>query len=187
MKSFYTRTGDDGFTSLLGKDRVPKYHPRPEAYGDIDEASAALGIARAQASSPETAKILLQVQRDLYGMMAEVAATPENAARFRTIEASHVLRLEDYTDQISELVTLPDEFIVPGDSYPGALLALGRTIIRRAERRISRLYHQGELENSSLLAYLNRLSSLLFVLEIFENNLAGSQFPTIAKNVNHQE
>ena len=183
MKTFYTRTGDDGFTSLLGDKRVPKYHPRPEAYGDIDEASAALGVARAQAKASETAEILLEVQRDLYGMMAEVAATPENAARFRSIDAAAVMRIEDHTDQLSERIVMPSEFIVPGDSTAGAALALGRTVIRRAERRIARLYHQGELENDSLLVYLNRLSSLIFVLELFENSAAGSQFPTIAKKV----
>lgn len=181
MKTLYTRTGDDGFTSLLGDQRVPKYHPRPEAYGDIDEGSAALGVARAQVKNPETATILLEVQRDLYGMMAEVAATRQNAAKFRVIDETAVTRLENHTDQLSEQITMPREFIVPGDSPAGAALAMGRTIIRRAERRIAELYHLGELENQNLLVYLNRLSSLLFVLELFENNAAGSQSPTIAK------
>ena len=79
--SFYTSKGDDGTTSLLGEGRVAKYHARIEAVGTLDESTAALGLARAQCRDPHTSGILLEAQRDLYKLMAEVAATPENAAR----------------------------------------------------------------------------------------------------------
>lgn len=178
--SFYTKTGDDGYTGLLGAGRVPKYHPRPAACGTLDEATAALGVARAFARSPRTVEILTRVQRDLYNLMAEVAATPDNAARFRVIAAPQVAWLEEQTDSLAEMVPMPKEFILPGDSQAGAFLSLGRTIVRRAEREIARLLHMGDLENAALLHYLNRLSSLCFALELLENQAAGKD-TTIAK------
>ncbi|MFN2198072.1 MAG: cob(I)yrinic acid a,c-diamide adenosyltransferase [Anaerolineales bacterium] len=181
MSSFYTRSGDDGYTSLLGNERVPKYDPRPEAYGDLDEASAALGLARSLVQTVESKGILEQIQRDLYGVMSEVAALPENAERFRVIGDAHVAWLETKTDELSVQVTLPNEFILPGDTVASAALALARTVTRRAERRVVKLTHEGELQNITIMQYLNRLSSLLFVLEIYENQAAGNSAPTLAK------
>jgi len=178
--SFYTRSGDDGTTGLLGEGRVYKHHPRIEALGALDEASAALGLARASCLAQQTPPILRQVQKDLYKLMAEVAATPGNAETFRGIEAAHVDWLEAQTDAISQVVTLPRQFILPGDTPSGAALSLARTIVRRAERRISELFDLGELSNPELLRYLNRLSSLCFVLEILENQAAG-QSTSLAK------
>jgi cob(I)alamin adenosyltransferase len=181
MPNFYTKTGDDGYTGLLGEGRVPKHNPRIEAVGTLDEATAALGMARALCQAPQSAPLLLQVQRDLYGVMAEVAATPENADRFRTIDTLRLGWLEVQVDLLSSQVEMPREFILPGDSPAGAALALARTIVRRAERRVAALLHEGELENSELLRYLNRLSSLCFVLELLENKAAGKTKPTLAK------
>ena len=182
MSRFYTTTGDDGYTGLLGEGRVPKYHPRPEAVGTLDEASAALGLARASCLAEQTAPLLLQIQRDLYLLMAEVAATPDNAARFRKIGAERVEWLEGQAAGLEGLVQLPGEFIVPGDSTAGSALALARAVVRRAERRVAQLVHEKELENIDLLRYLNRLSSLLFILELLENGAAGRANPTLAKN-----
>ncbi len=173
--SFYTKTGDDGYTGLLGAGRVPKYHPRPETCGTIDEATAALGLARAFSKAPQSAEILLQVQRDLYGLMAEVAATPENAERFRSISAERVAWLEAQADALQEVVAMPKIFILPGDSQAGGFLALARTIVRRAERLVTRLLHAGDLQNPELGRYLNRLSSLCFALELLENQAAGKE------------
>jgi cob(I)alamin adenosyltransferase len=181
MVQFYSRKGDDGYTGLLGAERVPKHHPRPEAVGAVDEASAALGVARAACQAAQTGPVILAVQRDLYHLMAEIAATPENALRFRMIDAARVSWLEDNTDKISQIVQLPNEFIVPGDSPAGAALALARTIVRRAERRVSVLKLAGDIGNEHLLPYLNRLSSLCFVLELLENQTAGASAPTLAK------
>ena len=175
MSPFYTRTGDEGTTGLLGEGRVPKYDDRIEALGAVDEATAAIGLARSSAQAPQTAALLLEAQRDLYKLMAEVSATPENAARFRTIDESRVKWLEEQTDALEKTVEIPREFILPGDLPASAALALARTIVRRAERRVVVLYHAGQLENLHLLAYLNRLSSLLFMLELAENSYAGQK------------
>ena len=181
MTQFYTRTGDDGFTGLLGEGRVPKYHPIPETVGTVDEATAALGMARATCEAEQSAPLILAIQRDLYHMMAEISATPENAERFRVIDEERVSWLEAQTDAIGALVEMPQEFIVPGDSPAGAALALARTITRRAERMVAQLMHSGEIENQELLRYLNRLSSLCFALELLENQAFGKSSPTLAK------
>jgi cob(I)alamin adenosyltransferase len=169
----YTRTGDDGTTGLLGEDRVSKDHPRIEALGALDEASAALGLARASCLAPQTPPILRKVQQDLYRLMAEVAATPENADKFQGIDAASVTWLEKQADAITRLVDLPKEFILPGDTPSGAALSLARAVIRRAERRVTELFKLEELGNPELLRYINRLSSLCFVLEVLENQTAG--------------
>jgi cob(I)alamin adenosyltransferase len=173
MSPFYTRTGDDGQTGLLGEGRLPKYHPRIETLGTLDEASAAIGLARALASQPETKALLVDIQRDLYALMAEVAAPPENAARFRTLGRARLEWLESQTDALEAHLSLPGEFILPGDSLPGAVFSLARTIVRRAERRLAELVDKGEVSNDVLLPYLNRLSSLCFLLELSENQSAG--------------
>lgn len=181
MPRFYTKNGDDGYTGLLGEGRTPKYDPRIEAVGNLDEASAALGVARVASLAADTADILITAQRHLYHLMAEVAATPEQAARFRVIENQQVAWLEEQTDRLSSLVSLPKGFILPGDSPAGAAMALARAIVRRAERSVARLLHANTLENQYLLHYLNRLSSLCFVLELYENQAAGRSQPTLAK------
>jgi len=181
MSQFYTRRGDDGFTSQLGEGRIPKYHPRTEAIGALDEASAALGVARAAYQVEPSAALVLTIQRDLYHIMGEVAATPENAARFRVIDADRVAWLEENIDRLSALVEMPKEFIVPGDTPLSAALSMARTIVRRAERRVTQLLHGGEIENLEILHYLNRLSSLCFVLELASIQSAGRQSPTLAR------
>ncbi len=180
MPSFYTRKGDDGTTGLLGEGRLPKYHPLIEALGALDEASAAMGFARSLCRGPQTKKILMDAQRDLYTLMTEVAATPKNAKHFKSIGSPRVQWLESQADEISSLVSLPAEFILPGDSLSGAALALTRTIVRRAERRVAELLDRGEILNPMLLHYLNRLSSLCFALELLENQIAGHT-TTLAK------
>jgi cob(I)alamin adenosyltransferase len=181
MPTFYTRTGDDGYTGLLGEGRVPKYHPITEAVGAIDEAAAALGIARAACQGERSSTLILAVQRDLYHLMAEIASTRENAARFRQIDASRVKWLEEQTDLLSNQVEMPKDFILPGDSSSGAAFALARTVVRRAERSVARLYHEQLIENPHLLRYLNRLSSLCFVLELYENQTVGVASPSLAR------
>ena len=179
--TFYTAKGDDGTTGLLGEGRVPKYHIRMEAIGALDEASAALGLARAQCDAHQTAPILLETQRDLYKLMAEVAATPENAKQFHFINKARVGWLEEQTDELSKVVEIPKEFILPGDTLGGAALSLARAIVRRAERCVVSLFDEDEVANPDLQRYLNRLSSLCFVLELLENQNAGKK-TTLAKS-----
>jgi cob(I)alamin adenosyltransferase len=180
MTPVYTRAGDDGTTGTLGENRLPKYHPRMETLGALDEASAAIGLARALCKDPQIETILKDVQRDLYTIMTEVSATPENAQRFQIITPRRVQWLESQVDTITAMAPIPAEFILPGDSIPGATLALARTIVRRAERRVAELLDSHAIENRVMLLYLNRLSSLCFALEVFENAQAGKP-TTLAK------
>ena len=172
--SFYTGKGDDGTTGLLGKGRVPKNDARIEAIGTLDESSATLGLARASARDERCAPLLLRAQRDLYLLMAEVASTPENAGQFH-FDAQRVEWLEQQIDTLGKTVAMPAEFIVPGDSPGGAALSLARAIVRRAERRLVELFDTDQTVNPALQQYLNRLSSLLFVLELIENQASGKE------------
>jgi cob(I)alamin adenosyltransferase len=173
MSPFYTQTGDEGKTGLLGEGRVTKFDLRIEALGALDEATAALGLARASATAPQIGPLLLEIQHDLYKLMSEVGATPENAEKFRYIDNGRVKWLEAQIEAVTANLEMPKEFIMPGESPSSAALALGRTIVRRAERRVVELYHAGGLNNPSLLAYLNRLSSLCFALELLETRQGG--------------
>ncbi len=175
MSTFYTRKGDDGTTGMLGKNRLPKYHPRIQTIGSLDEASAALGLARSLVQNAALQPILCQAQQDLYGLMAEVAATPENASRFSSIDAVRVDWLETETNRLSKVVDMPKKFILPGETQGSGALALARTVVRRAERNLAELLDLGEVENKELLRYLNRLSSLCFVLELAENQFAEKE------------
>jgi cob(I)alamin adenosyltransferase len=179
MSKAYTGKGDDGFTGLLGGERVPKYAPRPEAYGTVDEAQAAMGIARAAAQAPRTQAILLDAQRDLYHIMAELAAaTPQVAAQVDRLPQGRVEWLERNIDDLEGELPPLRAFVVPGGDPASAALHLARTIVRRAERQVARLMHQGDMPNTELVRYLNRLSSLLFVLARQEDWLAGLASPT---------
>ncbi len=179
---FYTRRGDDGYTGLLGPGRVPKYDPRPEAYGTVDEAQAAMGLARASGCTSRADEILLSIQRDLYAMMAELAAAGDDDSPFAgSITDAHVARLEQWIAQSEAHVEVPKEFVVPGDSQSGAALHLARTVVRRAERLAVRLGHEGVLGNLRVVHYLNRLSSLLFVLAFIEDREATGREATQAK------
>jgi cob(I)alamin adenosyltransferase len=170
--SFYTRKGDDGTTGLLGKGRVSKHNTRMEAIGTLDEASASLGLARATVQNEGIKILLLVAQRDLYRLMAEVAAGPDHAEQFH-FDPNRVVWLEEQTDAFTRVVEMPKEFIVPGDTSGGAALSLARTVVRRAERRVVELFDKKEITNPALQQYLNRLSSFLFVLELVENQAAG--------------
>ncbi len=181
MPVYFTRNGDDGSTGLLGSGRVPKYHLRPTTYGTLDEASAALGLARSFSRSDETVALILELQRDLYKIMAEVAATPEQASKFRSIDSDRISWLESKIEIIGGKIEMPTEFVLPGDSKSGAALDLARTVVRRGERYVAQLKLEAELDNPYLLPYLNRLSSLCFVLGLWENAQAGNESPTLAK------
>jgi len=182
MSEFYTRKGDNGTSGILGGCRVQKDHPRLEAIGTLDEANAALGVARATSGQKETKDIILIIQRDLYKLMAEVSATLENASQFREIDGDRVRWLETTIEEIGNHIRMPEEFIVPGDSKVGACIDMARTIVRRAERRVSVLFHLGELENPEILHYLNRLSSLCFILEMWESTNTDQISITLAKD-----
>jgi cob(I)alamin adenosyltransferase len=163
--SFYTRKGDDGTTGLLFGGRVRKDAPEPVAYGAVDEAQAAFGLARAEAEpGGELDSILLAVERDLYVLMAELATLPANRPKLvagRTLVTPEmVVEVERRTDEISARFEMPRDFVLPGGSRCSAALELARTVVRRAEREALAVAAEG----SSVLPYLNRLSSLAWAL-----------------------
>ncbi len=170
----YTRSGDDGSTTLWGGGRIGKDHPQPEAYGAIDEASSALGLGRALSSDPRTCEIALDMQRRLYLIMAELAVAPDKPIpeEFRTRDAD-VEQLERWAAELEVLAPPPNEFVLPGGSPGSAALDLARTTIRRAERETVRLRGQGHPVNDETLRYLNRASSVLFDLARYEEQQAG--------------
>lgn len=169
---FYTRLGDQGTTDLLG-DRVRKDDPRIELIGALDETTSSIGLARATAQSTETKTNLVEVQRDLYQIMAELAFVDELRPDAYQLKAERVDRLEELTDDLGARVDLPPQFILPGDTLPGAALDVARTVARRAERHAVNLATAGHLPNPEILRYLNRLSSLLFIAARFEEAQAG--------------
>jgi cob(I)alamin adenosyltransferase len=183
----YTRTGDDGYTGLLGGGRVPKYAPCPEAYGTLDELTSALGLARATVRAQRSRELLLTIQQRLYHLMTELAATPQAASRFHQTSAADVAELERLSDELGAEIALPQTFIIPGDTLSGAALDLARTIARRAERLVARTVHQEDLKNVEVLRYLNRLSSLLFVLARYEDAVAGVSEVTLVKKREDRE
>jgi len=177
-----THLGDEGYTGILGSERIPKHDIRLEALGTLDEAMAALGLARASTLSRDNAPLLLEIQRDLYRIMAEVAAAPEHSTRFRTIDSQRVAWLEEMLILLTAQVEMPKGFIIPGDQLSGAAMDLARAVIRRAERRVAQLLHMGLIENADLLRYLNRLSSLCYILELVEIRSGGIESPTPSKH-----
>lgn len=165
MAKVTTGTGDAGYTGLLGDERVPKYDARPDTFGTVDEATSALGLARAAAQDPQVKQIIYQAQQELYLLMGELATTPESYDKVglrMTVE--HVKRLEEVEESLKQAVEIPNKFIIPGDTLDGAALDLARTIIRRAERMAVKLLHDGVIQNGEVVRYLNRLSDLIFIL-----------------------
>lgn len=182
MAKVTTGTGDTGYTGLLGNQRVPKYDPRPDTFGTVDEATSALGLARATTQDETARDVILHMQRDLYVLMAELATLPENLAAIgMAITAEHVRWLEETEEQLKAAVDIPNRFVIPGDSPDGAALDLARTIIRRAERMTVRLLHDGVIANAETIRYLNRLSDLVFILARYlEAKQGGSTVATPA-------
>jgi cob(I)alamin adenosyltransferase len=176
---FYTGLGDDGTTDLLGA-RVAKDDPRIEALGGLDEASSAIGLGRALAANRLVRDDLVDVQRDLYRIMAELAFTPEMRPASYAFRQDRVSWLETATDSLAEGVSLSPEFVLPGESAPGAALDVARATCRRAERQVVALARAGHKVNPAILSYLNRLSSLLFIAARVEDHAAGRE-PKTAK------
>lgn len=172
----YTRKGDDGTTGLLYGGRVRKDDPRPAAYGDVDEAQSAVGIARAHAAASvpleahavdatdELIGLLIGIERDLWVAMAELATAEGNRHKLTAgtslVTESMVADLETTIDDVMGRFEAPTEFVVPGESVVSAHLDLARTIVRRAERSALAAADDG----SFVIAYLNRLSDLLWAL-----------------------
>jgi cob(I)alamin adenosyltransferase len=185
-KEMYTGKGDGGRTSLLGKQKVSKGSRRIDLLGELDEFTSALGLARAHSELEASRTILLAVQRDVYVLMAGLATTGKAEASATALDAERVKWLESQISRMTATVKTPDGFIVPGDTPAGAAMDLARTIARRVERRVVRQVDRGHKVNPIILSYLNRVSSLLFALELCELD-AKTVKPTRARETNEKE
>jgi len=171
----YTRTGDAGETSLFGGTRARKDDPRVDAYGEVDELNAWLGLARASSNDPELATELQQLQRDLFALGAQLADPADKIAARVTKAAlvdDDVARLERLIDKMEDQLPPLRRFILAGGAPAGAALHVARTVCRRAERRVVSL-GPGSVD-PVLIVYLNRLSDLLFVMARVANHRAGA-------------
>jgi len=170
----YTKTGDSGETSFFDNTRVSKADPRVDAYGEVDELNACLGIARAAVADDDIVSALESIQKDLFALGARLAdPTSRIASRVEkaTITTADVERLERVIDRLEMEVPPLRRFILPGGSTAGALLHLARTVCRRAERRVIGL--GADAVEPILIVYLNRLSDLLFVMARTVNHRVG--------------
>jgi cob(I)alamin adenosyltransferase len=168
----YTRAGDKGETSLVGGARVSKASLRVEAYGEVDELNSVIGLARARTQDQEISETLGVIQNDLFTLGADLASPSE--IDVPRIDASFVERIEEWADRFLEQTKPLREFILPGGSEAGATLHLARTVARRAERRVVALSENEQL-NPETIAYLNRLSDLLFIIARVVNHRADVQ------------
>lgn len=173
MPSIYTKQGDKGDTGILGEGRFPKYAARFDALGALDEATAALGIARVHCGDARSIEWIIRFQRDLYEVMTEVSCTEETARTFFKIDDEKISWLEEQIGVITAITGEPKDFILPGEIPSSAYLSLARAIIRRAERAVSAMNAEGDIHNPNIPKYLNRASSFCFALELFENHITG--------------
>ena len=170
----YTRAGDDGSTGLLGPGRWSKATGRIEAYGSVDELNAVLGLVRASGLGPSSESLLRAVQDDLFAVGAALADPDPNGRFASALKLDRIEALETAIDEAEAGLEPLTQFLLPGGSEPAARLHLARTVCRRAERAVVRLAEDpGESIDNRSIAYLNRLSDLLFVLARVENRRAG--------------
>lgn len=166
----YTRTGDDGTTGLLYSGRVRKDDVGPEAYGAVDEAVSALGLARPTTEpGGELHELLVRLQRELFVVGAELATAPDNRSKLKPevslVTAEMVSRLEPIIDDVTARFEPPQEFVLPGQNATAAALDFARTVIRRAERASVAATHAGWLgPESQVVPYLNRVADLVYTL-----------------------
>ena len=174
----YTRSGDEGQTSLGTGERVSKVSPRVCAYGEVDELNSFLGLARTKIADPELLKLLERIQNELFVLGADLAVPSPDPAqgesdRQRRISQAEIEGLEKAIDRYNETLPPLQEFILPAGNEAGAILHVARAVARRAEREVVSLA-QTEKLNPHVLVYLNRLSDLLFVLARVANRQGGS-------------
>jgi cob(I)alamin adenosyltransferase len=172
----YTRTGDTGTTALFGGDRVPKSHPRIDAYGTVDETNSVLGLVRAllpdAPGKDRLGPLLTQIQDELFVLGADLATPSDARASVPRINQQHVSQLEQAIDTFEADLSPLKHFILPGGTQVAANLHIARTICRRAERLTVEAAAHEDIHDEATV-YLNRLSDLLFVLARWANHQAG--------------
>lgn len=165
----YTRTGDKGQTSLLSGERVSKTSLRVEAYGNIDETTSALGLARTMVEREDVKNTILKIQQLLMSLMADVASLNLSEPE-RYIKPEHVKMMEETIDKFDMQLEPLTRFIIPGDNKRTAALDIARTTSRRAERALLRVAEKEEL-NKNVLLFMNRLSDMCFILARVEDEI----------------
>lgn len=164
-----TKKGDSGYTSLLRGERVPKHHLVIETAGTLDEANSLLGLARASSKEKRTKRIILQVQKHLFIIGAELSvANGCGMPPKRTISEGDVKWLEELIEDLEEAMALPPGFVAFGQEEGASHMDVARTSVRKAERIAAKMKNEGLIENSHILKYFNRLSDLTFLLACFE-------------------
>jgi cob(I)alamin adenosyltransferase len=166
--SIATKTGDNGTTALMYGRRVPKNHPRVEAYGAVDELNAALGLARSTAAQDFVSGNLLAIQKELVTLMGELAVANEDLERyvkggFSLVTPALTAKLDGLVKEIEAQNISFKGWATPGATQNSAALDVARTVCRRAERRVCDLQAAGELKNDEIIIFLNRLSDLLWL------------------------
>ena len=171
LDKIYTRTGDDGQTSLGDGKRLPKFHIRVEAYGSIDEANSVIGIALLDIEDIAVRELLGHIQNDLFDVGADLCLPESRQSDQAALRVSdqQVSWIEERIDEFNAALSPLTSFVLPGGSKASAFLHQARTVIRRAERRIVELAHQ-EKVNPATIKYVNRVSDLLFVLARYLND-----------------
>ena len=179
----YTRTGDDGGTSLGGGQRVPKDDLRIETFGSVDELNSVLGVVLSAPASDDLTGVLLRIQNELFHLGSDLCLLEEDKKKFKVpqIEQRHVDALERDIDRLQVDLEPLEEFILPGGSPAAAHLHVARTVCRRAERLAVGLARTSEI-GASVIKYLNRLSDLLFVMARYENKARGITDPQWSKD-----
>ena len=175
LSKIYTRTGDDGSTGLGDGTRVSKDSARVTAYGTVDEASSAIGLAKALTSHARVRAICEELQRGLYALGAELSTSPKAKTRFAITTEAHVARLEELMAELERDAPMPAAFILPGLTPASGALDLARAVTRRAERRCLTLQRSGGIRNPQVARWLNRLSLVLFVLGRYEESKSGKK------------
>ena len=165
VKSITTKVGDRGTTRLFSGEEVSKNSPRLEAYGDIDELVALLGIARFHAKKIETKDALLNIQRLLFVVASELATTSQKLLKLpHRVDEIMLKGLDDKRSQLEAQTKIPNGFVIPGNSLETAHIEHARTVARRCERKIASLLEKKVIENTVVLVWFNRLSDYLYLL-----------------------
>lgn len=167
LNKIYTRTGDDGKTSLVGGQRVSKHSRRPAAFGDVDELNSVLGMARLHASD-EMDEMLSRIQNDLFDLGADLA-TMDNSSPALRMTTAQVSRIEEEIDRLNADLNPLKSFVLPGGEPLAAWLHMSRTVARRAERSMTELAVE-EPVNEFAMQFINRVSDLLFVMARYAND-----------------
>jgi cob(I)alamin adenosyltransferase len=170
----YTKTGDEGKTSLFGGEKVDKNNIRIKAYGTVDELNSVIGLSLTEDVNIKTREILVELQHTLFLIGGELATPPTvNSSAIKHVSDNEISFIEKKIDELEIDLSPLKNFILPGGSKAAAILHLARTVCRRAEREIVEI-DQNEKINKKVIIYINRLSDLLFVMARFENHVTST-------------